>query len=90
MKSIDKVKARMSRDIRADLERMNLNDTTVSTEKLAKSTRVHYSVNSIDDFIEKIKFVERKHQILTKSGPTFVGYKILFDDFYEEIRFVFE
>ena len=34
--------------------------------------------------------VERKQQILTNSGPTFVGYKILFDDFYEEIRFVFE
>ena len=62
VQSIEKVQRRMSRASEADFTRMHESAKIVSGAK-----RVHYSINSIDDFVRKLQFIEQTHGILANS-----------------------
>ena len=85
MLSIEKATKRMS---------VNLDETDQIRNSVLRETEkqvpVHYSINSIDDFINKVKFIELNNKLLAKSDSTFGEYKTLFNDFYEEIWAILE
>ena len=86
MLSMQKVKDRMSKNMEGDVSWTQEG----SMMRTGNDKRVHYSINSIDDFVNKVQFIESKSQILATADPTFAEYKMLFEDFYEELRGLME
>ena len=54
--------------------------------KAKKKQTTHYSIDSIDTFIDVLKFVNFTKQVLTVEESDFAGYKSMFEVFYVELR----
>ena len=52
--------------------------------------RVHFSVISINDFIDKLRFISLTKQALSSNEPNFAGFQDLFKDFYDELKDLFK
>ena len=55
-------------------------------ENFQVQPRVHFSVVSINDFIDKLRFITLTKQALSSHEPNFGGFQDLFKDFYDELK----
>lgn len=60
--------------------------TNEPSEQARKGKPVHYSVESIEDLPKKLAHIDLTMKMLAQNDPDYGGFKILFEDFYEEVR----
>ena len=67
------------------------NSNLAQSEASVKCTpRVHYSISSINDFIEKLRLISLTKRALSSNEPNTTGFQDLFKDFYDELKAIFK